>query len=457
MLGHCAAGGRTIPSGVTWDVKTKTWGYDQVYAPKIAEAFRMVARGETNLSYIIKKLNLYLRPSQGAPKLANCTSLRRLLENRMFIGERVIDKKFDLTVPKEQLMHVGRDGKLHKRNRPAVAREAHEVIVRQVISPGLVDPKTFTKVQTILRGKSDQYRQMHALHTGKSKFVYGGGLLTCGECGQPLYTVSTGKRRIPCYRCRDHFPKKGSTGVCKAPTMKQDRLEVELDRVFSHELTRNHFYTELFKKHAGAESRKDTSRRRARLEARQKALAEKRERIIEFALEGVYDQSERDRRLQPVLDERAANQRLLDDLVETPLPTLDEWQYLMQPFRRGFAGLPADEKRRLITSRFQNIRVKNYRVVSLYLLTGDIVKPSEHEEVDPTKCYGCGHRVSESKRISWQGTTMCAECAEHADYEASESRSRVRLGRTTWEDRIHAGVLTRESTANTVNDSSHRL
>jgi hypothetical protein len=234
--------------------------------------------------------------------------------------------------------------------------------------------------------------------------------------------------------------------------MHQERLEAELDRLFSREFTRTHFYTEVFKKHIGGESRKNRAKRRAQLEARQKALADKRERIIDFALEGVYDQSERDRRLQPVRDELATNQRLLDDLVEAPMPTYAEWEYLMQPFRRGFSGLPADEKRRLITSRFQNIRVKNYRVVSLYLLTGDVVNPAPipHVEADPHRCECCGGVGS---LVQNQRCTICADIALEL---ADDHRMRVRLGRATWEARTHAGVLTRESKVSTVNDSSHR-
>jgi hypothetical protein len=55
---------------------------------------------------------LRVRPSgKNTGNLANPTSLRRLLENRLFIGEKIWDKRFDLSTPKEKLVYLGRDNK----------------------------------------------------------------------------------------------------------------------------------------------------------------------------------------------------------------------------------------------------------------------------------------------------------------------------------------------------------
>jgi hypothetical protein len=125
-------------------------------------------------------------------------------------GERVWDKKFDLSVPRETLICVGKDNKLHKENRPLIARDPHEVYVRRVM-PGLVPTETFVKVQMILRAKSDKVHQCHALHSDRPKFTYR-GLLFCGECRQPIYTVGTQDYERGYYRCRDQFPRRGGTG-----------------------------------------------------------------------------------------------------------------------------------------------------------------------------------------------------------------------------------------------------
>jgi DNA invertase Pin-like site-specific DNA recombinase len=405
-MGFCAAGGRTIPTGVTWDVKTKTWGYDSIYAPKIAEAFRMFASGETNFGHIIRTLHLCLRPSRGAPKLANPTALRRLLENRMFIGERVVNRKFDLSIPKNKLMYVGKDNLMHKRSRPLIAREPNESYVRQVLNPGLVSVEMFDKVQSMLRAKSDKTHQSHALHADRPKFCYR-GLLFCADCGQPLYTVPQGDGY---YRCRDHFPQRGGKRSCKSSTITRGRLEAELDRLFSQEFPRSYFFKEIFKKHVGSESRKEVARQRSLLMKEQKTLLEKRERIIEFALDGTIDRSDRDRRLKTVDDDLDSNRRKLTEVVDTPLPTYREWCDLLWAFK-NFEDLPPDEKRRRITSRFQEIRVKDYRVVSLYLLTGEVATPNEPlREVDPNTCYSCGRTMR--KRIPFGGVNYCEPCSE---------------------------------------------
>lgn len=394
-LGYCAAGGRTVPTGVTWDVKTKTWGYDDIYAPKVAKAFEMVANGETNFQHIIDTLQLYLRPDHGTAKLATPTALRRLLENPLFIGERVWDKKFDMSVPKESLLYMGKDGKLHKRNRPMIAREPHETYRIRVINPGLVRREVFEKVQTILRAKSDKVHQSHMLHQDKEKFAYR-GLLFCAECGQPLYTVYTSGHAY--YRCRDHFVRRGGTFKCASRGIRRDLIEAEIECVLSREFTKTRFLSLLLQKQLASESRAEVARRRKRLMAQHDALDAKRARVIEFALDGTISKADRDRRLKVVDDDLQLNQQALAALVESPMPTQREWNELMRPFRRGFAGLPVEEKRRMVAERFQEIKVRDGKVVSLYLLTGETKAVAELPAVsrEHTNCHTCGQVLSEN-------------------------------------------------------------
>jgi DNA invertase Pin-like site-specific DNA recombinase len=454
-LGFCAAGGRTVPTGVTWDVKSKTWGYDSVYSPKIAAAFQTVASGETNFGYIVRKLNLCLRPNRSAPKLATATDLRRLLENRMFIGERVTNLKSDLSIPKDKLMFLGKDHQWHKRTRPLIAREPDEIYVKQVITPGLVSREMFEKVQTILRAKSDKTHQTHALHSERPKFTYR-GLLFCADCGQPLYTVT---QRDGFYRCRDHFRNRGGTNVCKAASMGREKLEAELDRLFSQEFPRKHFLAELLEKQYGSEGRRDNARQRERLLRQKETLSKKRGRIIEFALDGTLTKEDRDRRLKLVDDDLDLNSRALTDLADTPLPSLREWHDFLRPFNI-FETLSLDAKRRLLTSRFQEIRVKDYRLVSLYLLTGEVTTPKaetchscglnlrqglialggryycepcavtlegperikylqQANKIDPNRCYSCGHTVAPSLRVTLDGLTYCGPCSDGVGWRPS--------------------------------------
>ena len=444
-LGYCASGGQTTPTGTLWHNSSKTWSYDPLYAPTMAEIYRMVGDGETNLTRIIRKFQFKLR---GSSNLATPTALRRLLQNRIFIGERVWDKKLDLSIPKEQLMYRGEDGKWHKRNRPLIPREPHEVIVKQVITPGLVTVELFDRVQTILRALTDRVHQAHALSAALPKFVYR-GLLFCADCGDPLYTA-TNSSRYRYYRCRSRCKQRGGTGECKAPNMSQARLEAELDRVFSMEFTFTKLISAAITKQMGADSRKSSARRRVQLEARQQALAVKRERILAREFEGKITKAESDRWLKPVDEELAANRRLLEELVEIAPPTSAQLGELLRPLR-AFPRLSIDEKRRLITSRFQQIKVRDYRVTSLYLLTGDIVTP-DLSKFPPLECLSCRDREKELGHDRY-----CAYCAYEIEGTTATERAlaRRRKGRRP---EVHPGVLTSESSRQSaVGNSSQRL
>lgn len=431
--GYCAAGGRTLPTGFLWDVKTKKYSHDPDYLPNVLEAFRMVDEGETSFQHIINKLRLYLRPDNGVPKLATPSCLRRLLQNRMYIGERVIDKKFDMSVPKEKLLYVGKDGRLHRRNRPTIPREPNEIIIREVMPP-VVNRDRFERVQAILKAKSDKRHQSHTLHQNRETFIYR-GLLFCGECGEPLYTVSTAPGRAY-YRCRDNFRRRGGTGKCCAPSMRKDLLEAEIDRVFSREFTRAHFLTKLLKQHVGTDSRKALLQRRKQLRARQDALAKQRERIIDLEVTGRICRDNCDRRLKVVDDEIGSNRLALAELIETPLPSYAEWQRLFRPFLRGFSGLPVGEKRSLVASRFQQIKVRDYRVISLYLLTGGETEPKPpipEVEQDPTKCISCGRNIRQDIRDSI--APYCLPCSE-IDPGAEEEAARTDWERDVYRDQM---------------------
>ena len=133
-------------------------------------------------------------------------------------------------------------------------------------------------------------------------------------------------------------------------------------------------------------------------------------------------------------------------LNEVQVPGLSTEQVLesLRPFRE-FETLSVDEKRRLITTRFQGIRVRDYRVQSLFLLTGDGAESSQRVESYTTVCRRCGDKLTESREVYRGG--YCERCSDGA---APERRPGGGLP-------VQAGGLNRESSRSTVNDSYQRL
>ena len=191
-----------------------------------------------------------------------------------------------------------------------------------------------------------------------------------------------------------------------------DRLMLDsaLDRFFHRKFSAS-YLKEVLRIHESDERRLDAGRRRESLLAQQKALLEKRERIIEFALDGVYPKAERDRRLGMVDGDLEVSRQALDDVRDTRF-SYKQFMEMMRPFRE-FELLPVDEKRRLITSRFQEIKVKDYRVVSFYLLTGEAATLNAERQApvggDAAICYDCRQPLAESLQVDPR-RNYCREC-----------------------------------------------
>jgi hypothetical protein len=188
--------------------------------------------------------------------------------------------------------------------------------------------------------------------------------------------------------------------------------------------------------------------------ARQQALAVKRERILARELDGKITKAESDRWLKPVADELEANRRQLEELREVTLPTYAQLGALLRPLR-CFSRLSIDEKRRLIASQFQAIKVRDYRVTSLYLLTGDMVTPdlSKFPPVDPTMCQTCGSREKERGEDRY-----CAHCSYEIEGTTWKDRETARTGKGRRLPKVHPGALTSESSRqNGVGNASQRF
>jgi len=215
--GKCPSGPNTLPFAVTYDRKIEKFSYTAEIG-LIQEAFRLVDQeGLRSYAEIGRRTGL------------NPTRLPKLLHNRLYIGERVIDQKSAPT--------VSRSGHTY---RHLVKRADHEIIRNKVIDTPAVSVEQFERVQQIL----EQMRVHHFKVRDAEKTC---NLLTgvgrCGYCGESLYcsssrTGATKRRYYFCYANRAEMRRKaGGEAGCKLPNVRQEVLDALLEAFVSRMLT----------------------------------------------------------------------------------------------------------------------------------------------------------------------------------------------------------------------------
>jgi DNA invertase Pin-like site-specific DNA recombinase len=162
--GRHAGGPASLPLGVGYS-KEKGWYYT-ADAEKVKDAFRMFLSG-SSYTEISGRLNI--------PR----SSVRCILENETYTGWRVYDQKRDPSASGYVSRKNGRQGYRRK-----IARMPDEVI-RVSVLDGIVGRDDFAYVQRLIELK----RQKHWRgRTGAPERYTYNGFLTCGECGERLYT-----------------------------------------------------------------------------------------------------------------------------------------------------------------------------------------------------------------------------------------------------------------------------
>ncbi len=113
------------------------------------------------------------------------------------------------------------------------------------------------------------------------------------------------------------------------------------------------------------------------------------------------------------------SQSSLAELFPDPLTTMSypDFTKAMRPFNGGFGLLSTEEKHKLVAERFSEIRVKDYQVISLFLLTG--VRDYPEELGSECLCNRC-HRHLRDFAINYDGPMHCEECV---DWMAAENQA----------------------------------
>lgn len=317
--GELANNSNILPFGVSYP-----WAYT-ADAERVREAFRLFLSGETSYTEVGKKV--------GIP-MAN---LRVILRNPIYTGWRVIDQKRDMTLAGKIVKKDGRQG-----DRRKIARSEDDVIRVKVLEP-LITEKEFHQVQRIMDHKRARRNDRD------DRWIYK-SYLSCDRCESPIYVKF---KRHHYYICKSRLHSEG----CAAPYMNREIAERELDTLFAKRLTSRVVLNRLVK--AMQRQRPETDAER--LADQLNALAQKRQRVLDYYFEGGISQAERDTRLAQIEKSEHVISDLLVKHKPNPNVNTDQLVDLFSVFTE-FDLLQRQDKRALLGAISPNILISDYVV-----------------------------------------------------------------------------------------------
>jgi DNA invertase Pin-like site-specific DNA recombinase len=359
--GKHPGGQSSLPFGVGYS-EEKGWYYTSE-AEKVKHAFALLLAGASSYVEIARKLNI--------PR----SSLRYILENPIYTGLRVYDEQRDPSgsgyVPKPD----GRQGYRRKMKR------APEDVIQVPVLDGIVREEDFLRVQQFIEIK----RQKHWRgRTGVPERYTYNGFLTCGECGERLYT-HTSKREF--YICKTRHTRERRRRAllklepCTNKHMLRDKLEPRIDGMIGKTLQEPAFLAKVLRQYndrlTNASSGESSEVDRAEVTRKLDDLRNKKGRILDTFFEGVIDRVQRDEALRNVDREMGSYNMLLGASSEPseprPVPSLDCLLKTIEPFA-DWEFLSRDDRRALLRQLCPSISVYRYAVKSLTLNVGPAVQ-----------------------------------------------------------------------------------
>jgi DNA invertase Pin-like site-specific DNA recombinase len=347
-----------LPHGVLYDRTTGRWSYDPEKAPRVIEVFRRFLGGDTNYN----ALSEVLGTSRGTAK--------NILTNPIYSGYFVVDEKRDLTHEGKRVGKAGRQS-----DRRKIRRADDEVIRVKVLDPPLIREADFRRVQQMVRTKA---RASLKERKKIGEFVYN-GYLKCAKCGARLHTFRNQFDRF--YYICSNKKRKNEAGENLCPDtryMNRDELEAKLDVLLRTKLTSVPWLKGMAKEHDRQRRSDGHEAKAARLEDQLKALAARRERVVESFLDGAINKEARDARLAMVDADIAKAAAALGAVRPAPTFRPDELAEMFRPFRNWGDQLPADQKRMLLAAIAAEFLVADYKIVGLRMfgVKADILKDS---------------------------------------------------------------------------------
>lgn len=342
--GRHAGGSNTLPYGVAWD-RQQGWSYTPE-AEKVKEAFRQVLTTARPYAEIAAEL--------GLPR----TNLRYILQNPIWIGDRVYSKKRDLTTGGYIPGIDGRHG-----YRKKIERDPEEVIRVRVL-PGIISERDFHLVQAILADRAARQRQVRSENAPRFQL---NGYLSCALCGHTLYGHSNQKAHY--YYCKLNNTRARQKGLgCRNPYILATKTEAKIDEVLSERLQERSALANIADKYfrrlqeGPAVSRMDVDASRALIAS----LEAKRARILDAFFEGAINKPERDKRLKAVDAELVGCRAMVVTGLEEQKPRMTAQQLadMLEVFA-GFRFLSREEKRQILTAARARVFMDGYTIERL--------------------------------------------------------------------------------------------
>jgi len=308
-------------------------------AERVREAFRQFLAGNQSYSQLAKPVGVTPR------------GMHLILRNPIWTGMRVIDKKRDTSA-------AGRYSGLNGRqaDRRKIARAPDEIIRVRVIDEPLVSETDFQAVQRIMDSKQKKHWRSRTDY--EHRFTYN-GFLTCSRCGEMIQTALAR---------RDYYACKGrrTAHTCDTKYMGRERLEAILDGLFSERLTAPAFLRRCVGELARRSESNDSVVRVQRLTSEIAKLRQKRDRVIESFLDGVFSREVRDQRLTMIDREIQVAQGLL--MQEKPLASINlrVLTDMLAPLAEWHCW-DREQKRALLAALVPDIMVADYKVEALGL------------------------------------------------------------------------------------------
>ena len=271
----------------------------------------------------------------------------------------------------------GRQGYRRKMDRPP------DEVIRVQVLDGIVREEDFARVQHLIELKSQKHWRGR---TGMPERYTYNGFLTCGECGERLYT-HTAKSEF--YICKTRHTRERRKRAllnlepCGNKYMLRHKLEPRIDSLIGERLQDSGFLAKVLRDYgerlASSSKRESPGVDQAAVVRKLDNLRAKKGRVLDAYFEGVIDRAQRDETLQDVDREIGSYNFLLGtssvSLQPQSLPSLDAMMRVIEPLA-DWEFLSRDDRRTLLRQLCPNITVYQYTVKSLTLNLGAVTQPS---------------------------------------------------------------------------------